>query len=84
MFTHALEEAADKIKPELVLVSAGFDRTLIVWDLAGRGPQLTLEHGLNTVNYATFSPDGKWIVAAGSDNVIKTWDAVSGQERPAW
>ena len=43
-------------------------------------PNLILPVGhTHWVRSASFSPDGKYIVTASSDNTAKIWDAVSGK-----
>jgi WD40 repeat protein len=33
----------------------------------------------DVVKFATFSPDGRWVVTASSDNTARVWDARTGQ-----
>ena len=34
----------------------------------------------DTVNYIAFTPDGKAVLTAGQDNVVKVWDRATGKE----
>ena len=47
-----------------------------VWDLAGRGPEVTLK-GQEQVRGLALLPDGRTLVSVGSD--IRFWDLTSGQ-----
>ena len=49
-----------------------------IWDAASGKQLQVLRHG-GYVSSASFSPDGKWVVTAGSDNTARIWDAGSGQ-----
>jgi WD40 repeat protein len=42
-------------------------------------PVRILSHRSN-VNAASFSPDGKWIITASSDNTAQVWDARTGEQ----
>ena len=60
------------------LVSVGEDCAVKFWD------RTTLKRtiapsGVAKVLCAAFSPDGKWIAAGGSDNVIKIWNRAEGR-----
>jgi WD40 repeat protein len=49
-----------------------------VWDVK-TGEQLAKLSGhQETVLWAEFSPDGKWIVTSSGDNTARVWDAASG------
>jgi WD domain, G-beta repeat len=51
--------------------------------IADSFPQLltVLEGHTGSVNQASFSPDGKWIVTAGADSTARLWDAATGRLR---
>ncbi|MDQ3686964.1 MAG: hypothetical protein M3430_15415 [Acidobacteriota bacterium] len=60
--------------------TAGYDRTVKLWDVSG-GRELTALHGnAKTVYAMAFSSDGK-ILATGSYNMMaKQWDVAAGRE----
>lgn len=37
-----------------------------------------------TIEEVAFSPDGKWIVSAGRDHVIRLWELATGKEGGSW
>jgi WD40 repeat protein len=49
-----------------------------VWD-AQTGQPLTLLGHKNWVEYAVFSPDGRWVVTASYDHTARVWDAATGR-----
>jgi WD40 repeat protein len=55
------------------IVSASWDKSLKIWDLAGNCLQTFVGHTAE-VSSANFSPDGKQIVSASSDKSLKIWD----------
>jgi WD40 repeat protein len=61
-----------------VLASAGVDRKVILWDVAGGKPLHTLTAGA-VVRALVTSPDGKTLASAGDDTAVQLWDAVSGK-----
>ena len=44
------------------------------------GPRITLRGHTERVWCVVFNPDGKTLASAGSDRVIKLWDAAERQE----
>jgi len=76
--------------PELA-ASAMFDRTgkrfltacadgrVRVWDAATGRTNLTIVASTNALEFATFSPDEKFIATASRDRSARVWDAVTGQ-----
>jgi len=58
-----------------LLVSAGEDHQVIVWDFARRERLKTLNDHTGWVTALAFSPDGKWFATAGADGAVMIWDA---------
>ncbi|WP_437305670.1 TIR domain-containing protein [Sorangium sp. So ce388] len=61
------------------IVSASYDTTLKVWDLASGKLLSTLEGHSVAVNACAVSPDGQRIVSASGDSTLKVWDLASGK-----
>jgi TPR repeat protein len=61
-------------------VTASFDKTARVWDVATGHQLLILNGHSGTVATASFSADGKRIVTASDDKTARTWDAATGQQ----
>ena len=59
-----------------LLVSAGEDKQVIVWDFASRRRLVTLTEHAAAVIALAFSPDGKWLVTGDTNSTVIVWDAV--------
>ncbi len=62
-----------------VLVTAGFDYSLVVWDPASGRPRLRLMGHRGPVNAAALAPDGRLLVSTGDDGQLAVWDAGEGR-----
>jgi WD40 repeat protein len=66
------------------VATASFDGSLIIWDVQGKGRDMTLRerHRVSLGDYklwrTDFSPDGKLIAAASDDGRVGVWDADTG------
>lgn len=61
-----------------VLASAGVDKKVVLWDVAGAKPLHTLTAAA-VVRALVMSPDGKLLASAGDDTAVQLWDAVAGK-----
>jgi WD40 repeat protein len=64
-----------------LLLSAGADNLVQLWDVATASMRLTFQGHSDIVNAVAFSPDGSLIASAGDDNTIILWDANTGEQR---
>ena len=63
-----------------LLASAGLDGKILIWNVAQRAVQRTIEHH-NAILTIRFSPDGKTIATGDISGHVNFWDAATG--RPA-
>ncbi|EKQ67200.1 WD40 repeat-containing protein [Leptolyngbyaceae cyanobacterium JSC-12] len=61
-----------------MLVGAGVDKTLHVWDLASGQLVHQLKGHEASIEHVHFSPDGKQIISASWDRTARIWDTSSG------
>jgi WD40 repeat protein/serine/threonine protein kinase len=64
----------------LRVVTASFDKTARVWDVATGREVVQLNGHEDRVWSAKFSPDGQRIVTASFDKTSRVWDAATGRE----
>ena len=50
-----------------------------IWEIATGRIAAILRGHEGSVNYAEFSPDGRWIVTASSDKIARVWEVASGK-----
>ena len=61
------------------LVSAGYDRRLIWWDLASAQPTRSLEAHQRWIRQLILTPDQQQLVSVGDDMVCRIWDMATGK-----
>jgi WD40 repeat protein/tRNA A-37 threonylcarbamoyl transferase component Bud32 len=62
------------------LASAGWDRSVVVWDVEVGKKLRSLQGHTEPVNGVAYAPDGHWLASAGNDQTVRIWDAESGVE----
>jgi WD40 repeat protein/uncharacterized caspase-like protein len=60
------------------LVSAGYDKTIKVWDTSSGRVLRTLQGHEETIKQIGITPDGQKIVSTSEDETIRIWEAKSG------
>jgi WD40 repeat protein len=60
------------------LVSAGYDKTVKLWDLNSGGMLHAFRGHNNFIQSVAFAPDGRTIASVEMDGILRTWDAKSG------
>jgi WD40 repeat protein len=75
------------------LAVLGSDDVVRIWDASSgavvqalvghiiRGPRIGGGNGYQPVNDVIWSPDGRFLATAGTDETIRVWDAATGQEQ---
>lgn len=61
-----------------VVTAASNDGTASLWDV-NTGKQLTILSGHQSVTFATFSPDGQYVLTTSGDKAAYLWNAETGQ-----
>ena len=61
------------------LGSTSWDKTSVLFDLAGGSQPVVLRGHREKVDAIAFSPDGGWVATASSDHTVRVWDVVTGQ-----
>jgi cytochrome c len=66
------------------VLSAGFDYSLMLWDLAGASPPTRLEGHEAAVAAVAIFPDGRHAVSGSDDRTVGYWDLAAGREVARW
>ena len=61
------------------LVTASYDKLLLLWDVETAKLIATLKHHTGPVFAASFSSDGRFIASASADQTAKIWNAATGE-----
>jgi eukaryotic-like serine/threonine-protein kinase len=67
-----------------LLVSAGEDNKVIVWDFARRMPLKTFSEHKGVITTVSFSPDGKWFFTGDEQQTAIVWDAKRLEPAAVW
>ncbi len=62
-----------------LLASAGYDRTIKLWNPAVKAEPRLLQDHSDTIYGLAFHPDGKLLASAAADRAVKVWDVASGK-----
>ncbi|MEH2295548.1 MAG: hypothetical protein V7K31_21260, partial [Nostoc sp.] len=62
------------------VISASFDKTLKVWNLATGEELFTLKGHSDSVNAVAITPNGQQVISASFDKTLKVWNLATGEE----
>jgi WD40 repeat protein len=60
-------------------VADGVERKATVWDLDTARPRYTIRHAEGLVRSVAYSPDGRFLVTAATDETVQLWEARTGK-----
>ncbi|SNQ51524.1 conserved hypothetical protein [Frankia canadensis] len=69
---------------DLRLTTVSADGQARVWNVASGHLMVEWATAATRAADVTFSSDGSWLAAAGSDHVLRVWMVVNGQQTAAW
>jgi WD40 repeat protein/tRNA A-37 threonylcarbamoyl transferase component Bud32 len=69
-----LQEPPGKMPP-----AEGQGRSVRLWDARTGSPLRSLGGHVGSIHALVFSPNGRWLISAGSDGIIRVWDMPEGR-----
>jgi hypothetical protein len=63
------------------VVSASYDKTFKIWELATGRTRATLEGHTRVVTACAVTPDGRHVISASDDKTLKIWELATGRAR---
>jgi WD40 repeat protein len=65
--------------PDGATLAVGSDRSIQIWDVAGRRLRRSIPTGRAIVRQLAFAPDGSGVASAGDTPAVTNWDPESGR-----
>src|SRR5262249_19558245 len=64
-----------------LLASAARDQRIVLWELPQGRPVRSWQAHADVVSDVAFTPDGRTLVSAGQDRIVRFWEVASGAEK---